>query len=120
MLGAKQRRLLTLGGLALLLAAGLGFSPPLSAQEASNGKMVTLGKSSASGVKIVRGPVSAKAPEQLAERTAPVDSAAGLRIVAGEHLWLIDASGERLIGCRLRNTVYVGGTRMTCTSRSFR
>jgi len=63
-------------------------------------------------VEILRGSV--------ATPPVPVEPGAGpdqRRAIAGERLWFVDEAGGRLVGCRLINTIQVGGQAIRCTER---
>ena len=91
-------------GCCLLIAAGARAETPRPAAGPAT---------SPPTVEILRGSV--------APPSAPVEPAAGpdqRRVVGGERVWFVDEAGGRLIGCRLVNTIDVGGRAIRCTERS--
>lgn len=60
---------------------------------------------------VLRGSVAA-AP--VVEPAAGPD---GSQLVGGERVWFVDRDNRRLTGCRLVNTVQVGGQAIWCTER---
>jgi hypothetical protein len=71
-------------------------------------------------VEILRGSVAP--PAQRVERGVEpaVEPGAGPEAraaIAGERLWIVDEASGRLTGCRLINTLYVGGQAIRCTER---
>ncbi len=64
-------------------------------------------------VEILRGSVAPPAPRVEPEAGPTVRST-----IAGERLWIVDEARGRLTGCRLINTLYVGGQAIHCTERS--
>jgi hypothetical protein len=63
-------------------------------------------------VEILRGSVAPPAP-----RVEPAAGPDARSAIAGERLWLVDEAGGRLTGCRLINTLHVGGQAIRCTER---
>ena len=63
-------------------------------------------------VEILRGSVAPPAP-----RVEPGAGPDARSAIAGERLWLVDEARGRLTGCRLVNTLYVGGQAIRCTER---
>ena len=63
-------------------------------------------------VEILRGSVAP--PAARVEPGAGPDARSA---IAGERLWLVDEAGGRLTGCRLINTLDVGGQAIRCTER---
>ena len=63
-------------------------------------------------VEILRGSVAPPAP-----RVEPGAGADVRAAIAGERLWIVDEATGRLTGCRLINTLYVGGQAIRCTDR---
>ena len=91
-------------GCCLLIAVGARAETPRPAAGQA---------SSPPTVEILRG--------SMAPPSAPVEPAAGpdqRRAVGGERVWFVDEAGGKLIGCRLVNTIDVGGQAIRCTERS--
>ena len=63
-------------------------------------------------VEILRGSVAPPAP-----RVEPGAGPAAPVAIAGERLWFVDEARGRLTGCRLINTLHVGGQAIRCTER---
>lgn len=63
-------------------------------------------------VEILRGSVAPPAP-----RVEPGAGPEEPEAIAGERLWIVDEATGRLTGCRLINTVQVGGQAIRCTER---
>ncbi len=73
----------------------------------------------ATGIQVLRGVVFAPQAPDRAEagrhhRRARAHHRPRLRVKAGEDLWLVDGTGERVTTCRLHKTAMVGGWEVRC------
>lgn len=67
-------------------------------------------------VEILRGSVAPPTPP-LQPGVEPGAGPEARSAIAGERLWIVDEATGRLTGCRLINTLYVGGQAIRCTER---
>lgn len=106
---AGDRRLCALG--AALVACGWLITADAIAQSRASAESSAPAENPAP-VEILRGSVAPPAP-----RVEPGAGPAEPVAIAGERLWIVDESTGRLTGCRLINTVQVGGQAIRCTER---
>jgi len=106
----------------LFLAAALGsavLTGPVQAQDGGSvviyrgAQAETVRFDNRSGVTVVRGEPAAKP----AEPVQPAVLSGARRVVAGDTLWIVDGTTERLVACELRRTTQVGGRRIRCIDR---